>query len=110
MKERRYLDKLEKLGQKGVEALRVATPKDTGLTSESWFCSIEFHSYGVTMTWDNTNVVEGKKQQFKVAVEIQYGHGKKGGGYVRGIDYINPAMRPIFTEIAEEIWKVVESS
>ena len=109
MKGRKYLAKMEALGEKGVEALRQATPKDSGLTSESWSCKIVFHSYGVTITWDNSNVVQGKKP-FNVALEIQYGHGKKGGGYVKGIDYINPALRPVFDEIAEEIWKVVQSS
>lgn len=56
-----------------------------------------------SITWYNTNVVNG----FKVAVGIQIGHGTAGGGYVQGIDYINPALRPLFQEIANEVWKEV---
>jgi hypothetical protein len=45
-----------------------------------------------------------------IAVIIQYGHGTRNGGYVQGIDYINPALRPIFDEMAERVWKEVTSS
>jgi hypothetical protein len=40
-------------------------------------------------------------------VLIQFGHGTRQGGYVQGIDYINPAMRPIFDQIAADMWKEV---
>ena len=36
-----------------------------------------------------------------------FGHGTRNGGYVRGIDYINPALRPVFEEIANSAWKEV---
>ena len=42
-----------------------------------------------------------------IAIILQYGHGTKNGGYVEGIDYINPAIRPIFNKIAEDAWKEV---
>jgi hypothetical protein len=32
---------------------------------------------------------------------LQYGHGTQSGAYVEGIDYINPALKPIFEKIAE---------
>ena len=38
-----------------------------------------------------------------VAILIQYGHGTGNGGYVAGRDYINPALAPIFDEIAKGI-------
>lgn len=114
MKDKKYLESLARLGEKGVEALREWTPKDSGLTADSWYCTIYLHTKGnyVSVVWDNTNIVTPKNggEPFKVAVELQYGHGVKGGGYVTGIDYINPALRPIFVEIAEEMWKAVEES
>lgn len=97
---------LEKFGQAGVEALAAATPKDSGLTSECWYYKIEKDGDNVTITWCNSNVVD---DWYNVAVGIQYGHGTASGVYVQGIDYINPAMRTIFDELAEQIWKEVQT-
>ena len=98
---------LEKFGQAGVEALRKATPKDTGLTSESWYYTIEKHKNKTTITWCNSNVVD---EWYNVAIGIQYGHGTASGVYVQGVDYINPAMRTIFDELAEQIWEEVKNA
>lgn len=38
---------------------------------------------------------------------LQYGHGTRGGGYVAGRDYINPAIKPIFDELADEAWEEI---
>jgi hypothetical protein len=92
--------------QKGVVALSRATPKDSGLASGSWGYKIERTASSVTIGWTNTDVENG----FPVALMIQYGHGTGTGGYVGGKDYINPAMRPIFDEIAETVWKAVTSA
>lgn len=93
---------LNRYGQKGVKALSAATPQDTGKTASSWEYKVKM-GRKPSITWYNTNVVNG----FKVAVGIQIGHGTAGGGYVQGIDYINPALRPLFQEIANEVWKEV---
>lgn len=98
------LSDLDKYGQKGVDALRKATPIGTGLTADSWGYQIDRNSSGVTITWTNSNVNEG----VNIAVILQYGHGTGTGGYVEGIDYINPAIRPVFEEIAEELRKEVK--
>lgn len=100
IRDRKFLEKANKYGQWGVDALREATPRDTGKTAESW--GYEIHSSGTTFSicWTNSNNNHG----VYIAVLIQYGHGLKGGGYVQGRDYINPAMRPIFDQIANELW------
>lgn len=98
---RRLRTAFEKYGAKGVEALRSATPKDTGYTSECW--SYTIHNWGIS--FDNSNVVDG----YPIAIILQYGHGTRNGGYVPGRDYINPALRPIFDQIAEECWKEVKN-
>lgn len=101
-----HLGELDKYGRKGVEALSNATPKDTGLTASSWEYSIERPKPGVTkIVWSNTNVQNGWAN---VAILIQYGHAAANGTYVEGIDYINPAIQPIFDEIADSIWKEVK--
>lgn len=95
---------LEKYGKKGVEALREATPKDTGLTSESWTYEIVEEKGALKIVWRNTNVANG---WVPVAILLQYGHATGNGGYVQGIDYINPAIKSIFTNMADEAWKEV---
>jgi len=97
---------LEKYGQQGVAALAAATPVRTGLTARSWSYEVKRTAKGWTLTWTNSDREHG----FPVAVMIQYGHGTGTGGYVHGIDYINPAIRPIFDQIANDIWKVVKSA
>lgn len=98
---------LETFGEAGVKALQEATPKDTGLTSESWYYIIERDDNHITITWCNSNVVD---DWYNVAIGIQYGHGTRYGTYVQGVDYINPAMRSIFDEMAEQIWKEVNEA
>lgn len=97
---------LEMYAQKGVEALAAATPRDTGLTADSWGYEIKKNEDSTSITWTNDNVVDG---WFNVALMIQYGHGTASGVYVEGIDYINPAIRSIFDELAEEIWREVNA-
>ena len=94
---------LERYGQEGVEALREATPKDTGLTANSWYYKVKKETDRITMIWSNSNIQNG----VPIAVILQYGHGTRNGGYVEGIDYINPAMRPIFDRIASRAWEEV---
>lgn len=98
-----YLKVLSKYGQRGVDALRAATPVDTGKTADSWYYEIEQDHNGATIRWCNRNVNNG----VVIAALIQYGHGTGWGGYVQGTDYINPAMKPIFDDLANECWKEV---
>lgn len=93
----------DKYGQMGVSALSAATPVDTGKTASSWEYDIEYYSDSVSLVWSNTNINDG----VNIAVILQYGHGLANGGYVRGRDYINPAMRPVFDEIANNMWEEV---
>lgn len=96
---------LDEYGRKGVIALQEATPKDTGKTASSWGYEITRDKTGTTIHWNNSNVVNG----CNIAALIQYGHGTKNGGYVKGQDYINPAMKPVFDEISEGVWKEVSN-
>lgn len=95
---------LKRFGDRGVQALRAATPRDSGATAEAWTCEVSTTGGNVTLWWKNTNVVNG----FNVAIGLQYGHGTGTGGWVAGYDYINPALRPIFDEIANDVWKEVQ--
>ena len=95
---------LDKYGRQGVEALKSATPKDTGLTADSWSYSIEHTEGTAKLIFTNSNMTV---MNIPVAILIQYGHGTRNGGFVQGIDYINPALEPIFTALANEAWREV---
>lgn len=97
---------LDKYGKMGVNALANATPLDSGRTAESWGYEISVKKEGATIHWTNTNQNNG----VYIAVILQYGHGTGTGGYVQGIDYINPAIRPVFDKIVEEAWMEVVNS
>lgn len=101
---RTYLE-LDRYGQMGVAALARATPRDTGLTAESWEYKITKSYTGWSIAWYNANENDGAN----VAIMLQYGHGTGTGGYVPGYDYINPAIKPVFDKIADEVWKKVNS-
>lgn len=98
---RDYLNVLDKYGQMGVATLSAATPKKTGKTSQSWDYEIIRGKHQTKIVWTNSNVNDGAN----IAILLQYGHGTGTGGYVEGEDYINPAMRPIFENIAKSAWK-----
>lgn len=98
--------RLEAFGRAGVDALSSATPKDSGATAKAWRYKIDRGGGQLTISWYNTNVHRG----FPVAIALQYGHGTGTGGYVVGRDYINPAIRPIFDKILDDVWKVVRNA
>lgn len=100
-----FYGNLPALAQRGVDALANATPTDSGLTASSWSYKIERSGASCRISWLNTNVNDG----VNIAIILQYGHGTGGGGYVEGRDYINPAIQPVFDEIAADVWKEVTS-
>lgn len=94
---------LDKYGRAGVAALSSATPVDSGKTAESWYYEIERQDGKVSINFHNSNINDG----VPIAIILQYGHATGTGGWVEGRDYINPALRPIFDEIANNAWKEV---
>lgn len=94
---------LDKYGQEGVEALAAATPVDTGKTAASWYYDKIVENGTAKLVWYNSNIHRG----INIAILLQYGHATKSGTYVEGIDYINPALRPVFERLAEDAWMEV---
>lgn len=90
----------------GVEALSKATPKNSGKTASSWFYEIQRDNSSWIITWKNSNINNG----VPIAIVLQYGHATRNGGYIEGIDYINPALKPVFERIADSAWKEVTRS
>lgn len=104
LQRKEYFKVLDNCAQKGVEALSAATPKDTGKTAASWSYEITADRNGMSIYWKNDNVTRDGEP---IAIMLQYGHGTGTGGYVVGRDYINPAIKPVFDNIAEEVWKAM---
>ena len=94
---------LEQFGKRGVEALSSATPVDTGLASKSWYYKITKTKNSATITFNNSDIENG----VPIAIILHYGHATRNGGWVEGRDYINPAIQPIFDELAKNAWKEV---
>lgn len=98
-----YMSTLRKYGQLGVEALKNNTPVSTGVTAESWYYDIVEERDGVfKIIWCNQNLAD---EWFNVALYLQLGHGTADGTWVEGIDYINPALAPVFNSMADKVWE-----
>ena len=89
---------INKYADAGLEALRSATPVDTGKTAASWYYNIVIEPQLVRIIYMNGNIQNG----VNVAILLQYGHATKNKGWVEGVDYVNPAIRPVFDQIIEE--------
>lgn len=96
-------DDLEKYGKKGVDALAKATPVLTGKTANSWYYEITKENGITKISFCNSNIQNG----VPIAIILQYGHGTNHGGWVQGRDYINPAIQPLFDEMAKDAWREV---
>lgn len=105
LRDKEYLNVLNKYGELGIHALHEATPKDTGLTSESWYYEIVEGKEKTKIVWYNTNINKG----VNIALILQYGHATPSGTYVEGIDYINPAIKPTFDKMAVAVWSEVKN-
>lgn len=96
-------DVLGYYGDLGVLELSKKTPIDTGKTASCWGYRIEKKKSKTFLIFYNTNINDG----VNVAVVLQYGHGTPNGMFVQGIDYINPALGPLFNNIKDSIWKEI---
>lgn len=95
---------LSAFGDRGVAALASATPVNTGETAASWYYEIVRRKNYWSIRWRNHHL---DSEGTPIAILLQYGHGTGTGGYVQGQDFIMPAIRPIFDQIANDVWKVV---
>lgn len=98
-----HIGDLDKYGREGVAALASATPVDSGLTASSWYYEITNKKGEAKITFYNSNIQNG----VPIAIILQYGHGTGTGGWVEGIDYINPSIRPVFDKIVKTAWREV---
>lgn len=101
---KRLRRKLEKYGQMGVDALAAATPKRTGKTAESWHYTVVDGPDSLSIRWENENTA---KNGDSIVVLLVRGHGTRNGHYVKGNDFVTPALKSVFEEIASKAWAEV---
>lgn len=106
MLKRDYIKVLDRYAKSGLEALKANTPVDTGKTRDSWYYEIIQDKQSIKIVWKNSNVTS---YGTPIVLFIQYGHYTKSGTFIQGIDFINPALKPIFSKIADNIWMEVTS-
>lgn len=90
---------MEKYGQDGVNSLSKATPVDTGKTASSWSYDIRETENGSEIVWLNSNRNDGAL----IVALIKYGHSTASGSWVKGNDFVTPAMDNILKDLVKEL-------
>ena len=98
-----YLNVLSIYGQKGVNALRAATPVNSGLAASSWNYQISLEKGHTTLTWTNDDIEGG----CSVVILLDRGHATKSGTWVPGLHFIDTALDPIIKELEDAVWREV---
>lgn len=104
-KQKNFVDILEYYAQRGLEALALETPVDTGVTAMSWGYEIIQEEGRITLNF--TNSATAGNTSIPIVLLIEYGHATRNGGYVAPYDFINPITRELMAHIADTIWKEV---
>lgn len=97
---------IERFAETCLENLIAVTPKDSGLTAQSWNYEIDRDRYKVTVTFNNTNIQNG----VNVALLLEFDHGTANGGFVAGKDYIAPTVQKAYMDAMDDAWKKVKRS
>ena len=98
-----YMQVLERYADLGVQALRNATPVDSGDTASAWGYTIETGKGVTKLYFTNGN----EKNGVNIAILLIYGHATRNGGYVEGNDFVSPALRPIFQDLADAMYREI---
>lgn len=111
-----YLEKIRRRSKLGEEAqdfasscikdLKKVTPKDSGLTAESWDYEININGKTTSITFINKNVQNG----YNVALLIEFGHGTPEGVWIEGQEYIDPVIRQHYVDLITRKWKELKKS
>lgn len=94
-------ERADEIGHKCVAELKKVTPKDSGLTAESWDYEIIINGKQTSIIFNNTNIQNG----VNVALLLEFGHGTPSGTYVEGEEYIEPVLRSVYLEVLNTKWK-----
>lgn len=93
--------KAESIAIKCIERLREVTPKDSGLTSESWEYEIISSKKSTSIQFNNTNIQNG----LNVALLLELGHGTRNGTWIEGKEFIEPTIRQAYLDAINNSWE-----
>lgn len=94
---------LDRFGEMGVAALRDASPVLTGLMANSWHYEIVKNDKKTAIIWYNTDI----ENRMNVAIIVDQGHATKGGGWIKGRNFIAPAMEHVYEELDKYLKEVM---
>ncbi len=95
---------LDRAARAGLDALVDATPVDTGAASASWYYTIDGSRGGkYTIKWFNSQ----KAGSVPLVVLLDLGHATGTGGYVPGIRFIGPAVKPVYSDFRKALRREV---
>ena len=92
-----------KYGREGVDALKKATPKDTGTTASLWRYEVHKSRNRVELVFLN----DSNQDNVPIVILLEYGHVGRDGSWVQGVEFINPALVPVFARLRDNLWKEV---
>jgi len=94
---------LHEHGRLGIAHLSSVTPRDTGETAGSWSYTVVKTSNGYKISWMNASMAG----RTPLVILLHYGHGTRGGSFIPGNDFINPATQSVFDSLSKSITKEV---
>lgn len=86
-------------GSLGVMELSRDTPRDTGVTANSWTYEILKTRAGYNISWSNRN----RSQGVPIVILLVYGHATSTGGFVQGRDFVTPVLESLILRMNREI-------
>lgn len=95
------IENITALAERCIERLKEETPKDSGLTAESWSYQIDKTKNKNTLYITNSNIQNG----IKVVLLIEFGHATTGGTWVEGKNFVGPVTQEIYNSILSDTWK-----
>ena len=100
------IQKLKSIGEKALEKLKDATPKDSSLTANSWgYEIIQNGSKGVSLYFTNSNVKNG----VNIAIILDAGHATVDGRWIEGKKYLDKVTKEIYDDIMQETWEELKN-
>ena len=97
-------DRIHEIIRDCIEKLKEVTPKDTGLTSDSWTYNIKNKKDITIVEINNTNIQNG----VNIALILEYGHGTENGAWIEGKNYIAPTVFEAYQKILNMTWEEVK--
>lgn len=95
---------INRIAEQCIEQLKIATPKDSGITAESWKYTIVKNRNSFTLNIFNTNNQNG----VNIVWLLEYGHLTRDGKWLSGQHFVEPILKETYNDILKNTWKEIE--